>query len=197
MSTRPVMRLKSWSEDDFWLLVRQNSPEMTRHLGGPETEEKLRDRHRRYLRPGQRDRMFRIVVDGEGSDGEGSAGAVSSVGSAGRDETAGSIGYWEQSWRGGTVWETGWAVLPEFQGRGIAVAAARLVCERAHAEHRHRYVHAFPSVANASSNSLCGRAGFELLGDADMEYPKGHWSRHNDWQFDLRTLDGARDGARD
>lgn len=124
-----------------------------------------------------------------GSDGHtatpGSDRHVAASDSDGHEVTAGSIGYWEQSWRGDTVWETGWAVLPEFQGRGLAVAAARLVCERARAERRHRFVHAFPSVVNASSNAVCRKAGFELLGDLDLEYPKGHWSPHNDWRFDL------------
>jgi RimJ/RimL family protein N-acetyltransferase len=165
-SAQLAMQLKSWSEDDRWLLVRQNTAEMTRHLGGPESEEKLTDRHHRYLEPDQRDRMFRIVTDGE---------------------TAGSIGYWERDWRGGTVWETGWAVLPEFQGRGLAATAARLLCERARTEGRHRYVHAFPSTANSGSNSVCRKAGFELLGDVGLEYPKGHWSPHNDWRFDLEA----------
>jgi RimJ/RimL family protein N-acetyltransferase len=100
------VRLVPWGEDDFWLLRRTNSPEMTAHLGGPESEEKLADRHRRYvgLSVG---RMYRVVL----AEGE---------------ETAGSIGFWEREWRGGTVWETGWAVLPEFQGRGLAARAAQM-----------------------------------------------------------------------
>ncbi|MFG2643509.1 hypothetical protein ACGFYP_21365 [Streptomyces sp. NPDC048370] len=31
-------------------LHRQNTPEMTEHLGGPEPEQAIVDRHRRYLR---------------------------------------------------------------------------------------------------------------------------------------------------
>jgi hypothetical protein len=30
-------------------------------------------------------------------------------------EAVGSVGYWEKDWRGGTVFETGWSVLPERQ----------------------------------------------------------------------------------
>ena len=33
---------------------------------------------------------------------------------------AGSIGYWEKTWRGQKIWETGWSILPEFQRQGIA-----------------------------------------------------------------------------
>ena len=48
---------------DLSLLRQANTPEMTAHLGGPETEDKLLDRNRRYL---QRDdpgagQMFAVV----------------------------------------------------------------------------------------------------------------------------------------
>ena len=38
-------------------------------------------------------------------------------------EPVGIIGFWEKTWRGELVCEAGWFVLPEYQGRGIAVAA--------------------------------------------------------------------------
>nr|WP_238177425.1 GNAT family N-acetyltransferase [Kribbella sp. VKM Ac-2566] len=44
-------------------------------------------------------------------------------------ERAGLIGYWEHSESDETVWETGWAILPEFQGRGLATAAVREVAK--------------------------------------------------------------------
>ncbi|PAM97988.1 GNAT family N-acetyltransferase, partial [Streptomyces sp. Alain-F2R5] len=53
----------------------------------------------------------------------------------------------------------------------------------------HRYLHAFPSVGHAASNAVCRRAGFTLLGQADFEYPKGHWIRSNDWRVDLKRGD--------
>ncbi|MEU6577389.1 GNAT family protein [Streptomyces sp. NPDC046805] len=167
------VRLTPWGEDDFWLLERTNSPEMTRYLGGPETEEQLAARHRRYvdLTSG---RMYRVTL----ADG---------------GETVGSIGFWEQSWQGGTVWETGWGVLPEFRGRGLAVAAARAVMDAARAAGTHRYLHAFPKVEHAASNAVCRRAGFTLRGQADFEYPKGNPIRSNDWRFDL-AADTAGEG---
>ncbi|MEV5317364.1 GNAT family N-acetyltransferase [Streptomyces sp. NPDC052687] len=159
------VRLVPWGEDDFWLLRRTNSPEMTEHLGGPESEEQLAGRHRRYagLSVG---RMYRVVL----AEGE---------------ETVGSIGFWEREWRGGTVWETGWAVLPEFQGRGLAARAARAVVGEARAAGRHRWLHAFPATTHPASNKVCERAGFTLLGPVDFEYPKGHWIRCNDWRSEL------------
>ncbi|MEV0643173.1 GNAT family N-acetyltransferase [Streptomyces sp. NPDC050619] len=159
------VRLVPWAEGDFWLLRRINSPEMTEHLGGPETEERLVDRHRRYVEsaPGQ---MYRVALAGGG-------------------ESVGSVGFWERVWRDGTVWEAGWGVLPEFQGRGLAVRAARAVVEAARAAGGHRYLHAFPKVDNTASNAVCRRAGFTLLGPVAFEYPKGHSITSNDWRVDL------------
>jgi RimJ/RimL family protein N-acetyltransferase len=141
---------------------------MTRHLGGPESEEKLRGRHRRYL---TLDRSGAIFVITMGPEGEA------------RD--AGSVGYWERDDHGIACWETGWSVLPAWQGRGLAVAATRLALDHAAADGRHRFVHAYPSVENAASNRVCEKLGFELVGSEEFEYPKGHWMRCNDWRIAL------------
>ncbi|MFF0339907.1 GNAT family N-acetyltransferase [Kribbella sp. NPDC004875] len=160
-----MVTLDPWREQDFWLLERCNTPEMTAYLGGPETPEKLRDRHRRYVENPFTGQMF-VVVTEEG-------------------ERAGSIGYWEHEESDETVWETGWAILPEFQGRGLASGAVQAVAKVAGAAGSHRTLHAYPGVANAASNALCRRAGFSLLGERDFEYPKGHWMRCNDWSLEL------------
>ncbi|WP_371661668.1 GNAT family N-acetyltransferase [Streptomyces sp. NBC_00280] len=160
--------LEPWSEGDFWLLQRNNTPEMTEHVGGPETDEKLVARHKSYLGPGP-GQMYRVTSVDSG-------------------ETVGSIGFWERAWRTGTVWETGWGVLPEFQGRGIAAEAARAVIDAARAAGLHQYLHAFPSVDHSASNSVCRRAGFELLGAVEFEYPKGHWITSNDWRVNLEGV---------
>ena len=44
-----TVRLEAWTAADLGLLRQANTPEMTAHLGGPETEDTLLDRHRRYL----------------------------------------------------------------------------------------------------------------------------------------------------
>jgi RimJ/RimL family protein N-acetyltransferase len=163
------VRLEPWGQGDLPLLRRlMGDPAMTEHLGGPESEEKLVKRQARYERPSEPGSggMFKIVDVASG-------------------EPAGSVGYWEKSWRGETVYETGWSVLPEFQGRGIAGAATEQVIAAAREERRHRYLHAFPSVENAPSNAICRKLGFELLGDSEFEYPKGHFMRCNDWRLDL------------
>ena len=163
----PVIRLEAWTEADLSLLRAANTPEMTAHLGGPETEAKLIGRHRRYLRdrdPGA-GLMFAVVLP----DGQ----------------RAGIIGYWERTWRDQPVYETGWSVMPGFQGRGIATAAARAVAERARAQHRRRYLHAFPAADHPASNAICRKAGFTLLGETDFEYPPGTVMRCNDWRLEL------------
>ncbi|MFG1805282.1 GNAT family N-acetyltransferase [Streptomyces sp. NPDC049040] len=170
------VELVAWAEADFWLLERANAAEMTEHLGGPESAEQLAARHRRYVAM-QVGGMFRVV-------------------SADGGETVGSIGYWEREWRGGTVWETGWGVLPEFQGRGLAAEAAREVIAVARADGGHRWLHAFPGADHPASNAVCRKAGFEPLGLVDFEYPKGHIMTSNDWRVDLATGSGAIPAAR-
>lgn len=157
------IELRPWSEGDLRLLRRLNARELTSHLGGPEPEDRVVDRHRRYLALDD-GRMFRVEVDGV---------------------AAGSVGFWERSWRGEVVWEVGWSVLPEFQGRGVASAAARATVEAARADGSHGWAHAFPSVDHPASNAVCRKAGFTLLGEADFEYPPGRWMRCNDWAAEL------------
>jgi RimJ/RimL family protein N-acetyltransferase len=158
-----MIQLRPYSEDDLPLLIAQNSPEMTVYLGGPETDEKLRSRHEKYVKlfSSETEHMFVIWIDG---------GA-----------RVGSIGYWDKLWRDETVYETGWGILPEFQGRGIATEAARVIIARARAERKHRSIHAFPRMEHPASNAICRKAGFTLIGDCDFEYPKGNPIRCNDW----------------
>jgi RimJ/RimL family protein N-acetyltransferase len=163
----PAIRLEAWAQEDLSLLRATNSPEMTDHLGGPETDSQVLDRHRRYLdltdpRAGQ---MLAVVMP----DGR----------------RAGVIGYWERPWRDGLTYETGWSVLPVFQGQGIATAAARAVAVLAGAQRRHGHLHAFPAVDHPASNAICRKAGFALVGEADIEYPPGSVMRCHEWRLAL------------
>jgi RimJ/RimL family protein N-acetyltransferase len=163
------VRIETWGDGDLPLLEQiMGDPEMTKHLGGPESPDKIAERQRRYERieDAGTGRMFKIVDDATG-------------------EAAGSVGYWEREWRGEQVYETGWSVLPGFQGRGIAGAATALAIDAARAERTHRFLHAFPSVENAASNAICRKLGFELLGEVEFEYPKGSFMQCNDWRLDL------------
>ncbi|GAA3118748.1 hypothetical protein GCM10010521_02920 [Streptomyces rameus] len=163
------LRLTQWSGQGFDLLRRQNSPELTEHLGGPETAEQLRRRHERYLKltDGQ---MFLVVLD---------------------DQVVGSVGYWTREWGGEPVHETGYGILPEYQGRGFAVEAVRLCADRAARDGSHPWLHAFPSVHHAASNAVCRKAGFELLGVCEFEYPPGNPIQSNDWRLALSRPSGG------
>jgi RimJ/RimL family protein N-acetyltransferase len=163
------IEIRPWSDGDLPLLERlMGDPVMTEYLGGPETSDKIRARHERYLRLNDfgKGRMFVIVTGPE-------------------RVAAGSVGYWEKEWHGRHVWETGWSVLPEFQGRGIAARATAAVVERARAEGTHRYILAFPSVDNAPSNAICRKLGFTLVEEEEFEYPPGTFMRCNTWSLDL------------
>ncbi|WP_309235746.1 GNAT family N-acetyltransferase [Streptomyces sp. TRM64462] len=180
----PAVRLDAWSPLDYDLLRAANVPAMTVHLGGPETPARLADRHRRYTamsagRP-EAGRMYRILLPPG-------------------DVPVGTVGFWELTWDGEPVYETGWSVLPPYQGRGVATAATLALIDRIRAvrtEQSPRHLHAFPSVENAASNGVCRRAGFTLRGVRLFEYPPGHLARSHDWRFDLTPAPNgqARDG---
>ena len=143
-----------------------NTPEQKRHLGGPETEAKLRDRHKRYLtyhQPGDVE-VLRVAADGE---------------------IVGAVVYWTREEAGETIYEIGWEILLAYGGRGLGTAAAAAALARLQPVATHRYVCAYPTPDNAGSNGICRKLGFELLGTGDFEYPIGTVSPHNIWRLDL------------
>lgn len=159
--------LQPWSAEDLPLLEKLlGDPKMMAHLGGPETPEQIAQRHQRYLQLPETDHMFKII-----------ASATS--------EPLGSIGYWEKIWRDEPIYETGWFILPAYQGRGIATKAGKAMIEHARLGHRHQFVHAFPSVSNGASNAICVKLGFSLVEECKFEYPPGSFMTVNDWRFDL------------
>ncbi|HJU47305.1 MAG TPA: GNAT family N-acetyltransferase [Gaiellaceae bacterium] len=169
--TEPEFHLEPWDEDDLPLLRQlMGDRAMTEHLGGPESPERIAARHDRYVRLAGtgKGRMFVIVETAT-------------------DAGVGSVGYWERESTEGTVYETGWSVLPGFQGRGAATSATAQAIERARSERRHRYLYAYPSVDNTASNAICRRLGFTLLDVSEYEYPRdsGNLLRCNDWRLDL------------
>ncbi|MFG2306882.1 GNAT family N-acetyltransferase [Actinacidiphila glaucinigra] len=166
------VRLQPWSEGALPLLRLINTHEMRRHVGGPEPEELLLARHERYLALPEAGlgRMYAVLLG---------------------EEPVGSIAYHRRDWRGEAIYETGWNVLPPYQGRGIASAAGAalvaVVRENAREAGAPRALHAFPSVRNAPSNALCRRLRFALRGACDFEYPRGSGTmmRSNDWRLEL------------
>ncbi len=161
--------IRPFSDGDLPLEERlMGDPAMTAYLGGPESKDKIRERYQRYLTfcDSGEGCMYVIVVGPERL-------------------AAGSVGYWERDWEGRKIWESGWSVLPEFQGKGIATLATAAVAEQARTHGKHRYMHAFPAIDNGASNAICRKLGFTLLGEYEFEYPAGHFMRCNDWVLDL------------
>ncbi len=170
--------LEPWDERGPALQRRTNAPEMMTHLGGPEPDEALTRRHERILRnaaagTGQ---MLMILVPGS-------------------PDPVGAVGYWDAEWQDRDVYELGWSVVPEFQGRGLAVAATVAALRSAAADKRHEWAHAFPRIGNGASNAVCRKAGFELVGECIVEFPEGHPARSNDWRYNLTSLSGSASGS--
>jgi len=165
--------LRRWTDVDLPLLEAANAPEMTAHLGGPEADAQVRRRHERYLRTWDEGvpRMYAIVDD-------------AGVG-------LGGIGWWESDWAGAGVYETGWSVLPEFQGRGVASGALRLLIADVRANGTRRYLTAFPAVGNVPSNALARSAGFELRGTMRETF-RGAEMDLNVWVLDLASQEWPR-----
>jgi RimJ/RimL family protein N-acetyltransferase len=163
----PAVRIRPLAEADLELMrAILGDPAMTEHLGGPQPDERIQAAHREYLSDDAPGGVFAITL---GDDPTG----------------VGWIGYWETELNGATVWEAGLSVLPRWQGQGIGSRAFRVALDRAAAERRHRFVHAFVGLDNAPSNRMCAAVGFERLGETDVEYPPGHWSRCYEWRIAL------------
>lgn len=162
------VRIEPWGKDDKPILEQAlGDPQMMTYLGGePETPEKIAKRQARYEKPDSR--QYKIVDEATG-------------------EGVGWVGYWERPAGDEQVFEVGWSVLPAFQGRGVATKATALVIEKAKAEQRLRYMHAWPSVENAPSNAICRKLGFTLVEAEEFEYPPGSGKvmTCNDWRLDL------------
>lgn len=105
----------------------------------------------------------------------------------------GAIGYWTVSWREEAAFETGWFVVPEAQGRGVASRALALLIEDARAHPAGlRHLVAFPSVENAASNGVCRRAGFELVGSSAGEF-RGSELHSHEWALDVHPQSARLD----
>jgi len=169
MSEGDKVRIEPWGEGDLPILEKTlGDPEMTKYLGGPESDEKLAERQRKFeeLADSGTGRMFKVVDEATG-------------------QAVGSVGYWDRTEGGEEVYETGWFVIPAFQGRGIATSATALAIARARSEGKHRYLYAYPSVENLPSNAICNKLGFTLIEEREFEYPPGTFMRCNCWRLDL------------
>jgi RimJ/RimL family protein N-acetyltransferase len=155
---RDEVELVRYAEADLWLTAAlETDPDVMRELGGPLDPARLPETHRRRLED-----PFWFTIHAQ------PGGAV------------GSIGIWEHKVDGEALHETGWMVLPAFQGRGIASRALSLLIERARATPEFEAMHAFPPVSNAPSNALCRKSGFTLMEEREFVYA-GRTLRCNHW----------------
>ncbi|WML56086.1 GNAT family N-acetyltransferase [Neobacillus sp. PS2-9] len=161
-----IIQIKPWEDNDLDLLFLINAPEMMQHLGGPESKEQILNRHKRYLQLGNRGRMFSIKLLPE-------------------LEPERSVGYWQTTWNNESVYETGWSVLPLYQGKGIATKAVKLAIEEASSENKYKYIHAFPSIDNPASNAICRKLDFQFISECEFEYPPGSFMGCNNWRYNL------------
>ncbi len=168
-----MIALLPWSIDDRPILEKTvGNPAMMEHLGGIETADQIVARHKRYLDTSEDGGMFTISLPAD-------------------PIIVGTVGFWETTWQGERIYEAGWMVFPDYGGRGIATEAACAIAMRAKAQRTHRFLHAFPSVSNTASNMVCERAGFANLGECAFEYPKGRFTKCNDWRVDLFAITPA------
>jgi RimJ/RimL family protein N-acetyltransferase len=165
-----VVSLRPYADGDMWILEQTlGDPRLMVHLNGPESPEKILERHRRFVAMSadpRLGRMFTVLVGAS---------------------AAGNVGYWETDWDGEKVWETGWFVLPGFQGRGVATEATRLLIGVVSMLEGHGSLVATPSVSNAPSNAIAKRLNFALIREVDSEYPPGSGKhlRCNVWRLAL------------
>jgi RimJ/RimL family protein N-acetyltransferase len=172
------VRLRNVGVADIELYVRiYCDPVMMAELGGPLPPDRLPDRlMRNALATAADEAWCRVIVPDE-DDPETVAGIVSLYPNSG-----GMGGHSAMS-------EIGWAVLTEFQRRGIGKTAVRLVLEQARDDGRWGLVHALPSVTNPASNGICRSLGFTLTGQEQTVYNDTEF-RSNHWQIDPAALPG-------
>lgn len=171
MTSRDValrLNLDPWRPEDLVVLESANTAEMTRFLGGPEDARDLAARHAEYLGFAENDSgaMFRILADGE---------------------PVGYAGWWREEHDGEPAYEIGCAVMPEWQGRGVATEALRRVVRLAAARGDAPVV-GYANAENEASNSLCRRLGFELRGAGLFPSDDGG-TTVNVWMLDVSPLD--------
>jgi RimJ/RimL family protein N-acetyltransferase len=160
-----------WTADDLPVLLSQNTWQMTQYLGGPEDEEKVRQRHEKFLRDLKSKATWPFTIH---------SGAYA--------QPVGSVVYWLTRHHEEDGYEIGWAVSREYQGHGYASSGVRLALEHAALHGDRDLVWAFPRTDNAPSNALARAAGFRNSGEEDFEYPKGSPIKVNAWVFDLAAL---------
>lgn len=169
------MRLRDVELIDVDIYVRMRcDPVMMAELGGPLPREGIEAKVRRDVESAATGlEWIKMIVPDEDAP----------------EAVAGTVVLWSHKEEGEDepVSETGWMVLPEFQGRGIAKRAERELLRLAHADGRWGLVHAFPGVTNGPSNGICRSLGFRLVETRDVAFA-GRSLHTNHWVVDPATV---------
>lgn len=164
------LRLRDVGAGDVGAYVRMRcDPVMMADLGGPLPRAGIEEKVARDVRAAAAgEEWIKMIVPAEAAPGA----------------VAGTVALWSHDPGGGElVSEIGWMVLPEFQGRGLAKQAVRMVLELAGDDGRWGLVHAFPATTNGPSNGICRSLGFRLAGERDVTFA-GRVLRSNHWVID-------------
>jgi RimJ/RimL family protein N-acetyltransferase len=146
-------------------------PVMMAELGGPLPREGIEAKVARDVQQAAADTAWIKMIIPDGSVPE---------------VVAGSVALWSHEVSGTPMSEIGWMVLPEFQGRGMAKAAVRMLLALARERDRWGLIHAFPAITNAPSNSVCRSAGFRFVGEQETTFA-GRIFRTNHWVINPTT----------
>jgi RimJ/RimL family protein N-acetyltransferase len=181
------MRLRDVEPGDISAYVRMRcDPVMMAELGGPMHREGIEEK---------------VALDVQSAAADEAWIKMIAPGEAVPEAVAGSVVLWshDDEDSGEPVSETGWMVLPEFQGRGLAKQAVRMLLELARDDGRWGLVHAFPATANGPSNGICRSVGFRLVGERDVTFAdrvlrSNHWviNPATDLSHAARLLPGRR-----
>ena len=150
------MRLRDVEPGDVGAYVRMRcDPVMMAELGGPLPREGMAAKVARDVRQAAADAAWIKMIIPDMSAPE---------------VVAGSVVLWSHEDSGTAMSEIGWMVLPEFQGRGIAKTAVRMLLELAGEQEHGGLVHAFPAITKAPSNAVCRLTGFRFAGEQQTSF---------------------------
>jgi len=159
------VRLRDVELGDVKAYIRMRcDPVMMAELGGPMPREGIEEKVARDVQAAAAgDEWIKMILPGA------------------TEAVAGTVALWSHDANGGKpITEIGWMVLPEFQGRGVAKRAVRMLLELAREDGRWGLVHAFPATTNGPSNGICYSLGFSFTGERDTTFADrvlkaNHW----------------------
>ncbi|MDE2143563.1 MAG: GNAT family N-acetyltransferase [Elusimicrobia bacterium] len=162
------MRLEDFSLNDFELVESLLSdPAGMADLGGPLTRDEVAKAMKNFVDAVETEEgWIHKIMPGESSD------------------PAGLVFLWDRPWGDGAISEVSVQILPKYQGRGLAKAAAKAVLARALAEGRCKSVHSFPPAVSARAQALCASLGFRKLERCELPFG-GKPVRRVHWRLDL------------